>query len=97
MLMPREPLRERLARRMTEQKEAKTVAAAKQRKRRARSEEEATVDDQRAVKDELRAVDQHAAVLKKQIAKRPEAAPAFGLWGDERTHEHETRIPRMKH
>jgi hypothetical protein len=95
MLMPREPLRDRLSRRMTEQKNAKLAAAEKNPRPRVRSAKAKAVDDQRAVKDELRAVDQHAAVLRRQMEKRPEGPAAFGLWGDERRHELEVELRQL--
>lgn len=69
MLMPRESLRDRLSRRMTENKEAKLEAA---KKTRVRSERRLDHDDARTVVAELAAIDAHAAILRKQIEKRPE-------------------------
>jgi hypothetical protein len=96
MLMPREPLRDRLSRRMTEQKNAKLAAAEKNPRPRVRSAKAKAVDDQRAVKDELRAVDQHAAVLRRQMEKRPEGPAARRLEARSlRARLYFLRIPRM--
>jgi len=93
MLLPREPLRDRLARRMTERKAAK-MAKPRARVRLDKHEEDALArTDARVVIDELQAIDAHAAVLKKQIEKRPGGPAVFGL--DERTHEIEIELREL--
>jgi len=89
MLMPRESLRDRLARRMTENKKVKLDAA---KKTRVRSEKRLDEDDGRVVIDELQAIDQHAEILKKQFERMPVQA-AFGL--DERSHELEAELRQL--